>query len=209
MAKYIILPSRLPKNYMSSWRDILSYQVDFLKIHVVMAKYIILTSGLPKKLCRHGEIYYLAKSTSQNYKSTWRHKLSYQVDLTKKLCRHGEIYYLTKSTKWRLQVEKLYVVMARYIILPSRLPKKYMSSWRHNFSYQVDLTKIHVVMATYIILTSRLPKKLYVVMARYIILPSRLSPLLGGGGGGKTPKCTDKLPTHRLMHILSNAGCIS
>ena len=81
MARYIILPSRLLKNtcrhseiyYLDKWTS--------QKNYVVMARYIILPSRLPK-----------------NYKSTWRHKLSYQVDLTKQLCRHGEIYYLTKST---------------------------------------------------------------------------------------------------------------
>ena len=68
-----------------------------------MARYIILPSRLPKK-----------------YMSSWRHNLSYQVDLPSQLnkntCRHGDIYYPDKSTS-----EKYSVVMARYIILPSRL----------------------------------------------------------------------------------------
>ena len=48
-----------------------------------------------------------------------------------------------------------YVVMAKYIILPSRLNK---NTCRHDLSYQVDLTKRNVVMAKYIILPSRLNK---------------------------------------------------
>ena len=56
-----------------------------------MARYIILPSQLPK-----------------NYKSTWRHKLSYQVDLTPKICRHGDMNYHAKSTS-----PKVYVVMVK------------------------------------------------------------------------------------------------
>ena len=64
-----------------------------------MARYIILPSQLPK-----------------NYKSTWRHKLSYQVDLTPKICRHGDMNYHAKSTS-----PKVYVVMV----------KKYLARWLH------------------------------------------------------------------------------
>ena len=63
-----------------------------------MATYIILTSRLNKNTCRHGEIYYLDKWTSQKIMSSWRDILSCQVDFPKLISRHGDINYLTKST---------------------------------------------------------------------------------------------------------------
>ena len=48
MAEVLFLPSRLYKNYMSSWLHKLSYQVDFRNI-----------------TCRHGDLNYLTMSTSE------------------------------------------------------------------------------------------------------------------------------------------------
>ena len=103
----------------------------------------ILPSRHNKNTCRHGEIYYLDKWTSQKIMSSWRDILSCQVDFPKIISRHGD--YIMSS--WR------------NILYYQVDITKYMSSWRDILSYQVDFFRYWG----------------------------------GGGGEGKTPKCTDKL----------------
>ena len=93
MVRAVILPSQLPKSKMSSWSDMLSCHVHFLKYNVVMVNSIILLS-----------------QDSEIMKSSRWEMLSCQVNMYCEnvaifviLCRHVmKIIWLSRQVEWHL-----------------------------------------------------------------------------------------------------------
>ena len=93
MVRAVILPSQLPKSKMSSWSDMLSCHVHFLKYNVVMVNSIILQS-----------------QDSEIMKSSRWEMLSCQVNIYCEnvaifviLCRHVmKIIWLSRQVEWHL-----------------------------------------------------------------------------------------------------------
>ena len=81
MVRIVFLPSQLLQSKMSLWWEVVSYQVNFLKVR-----------------CGHGEICYPVMSTSWNTMLPRWVILSWQVNFFKVRCCHGEKCYLAKST---------------------------------------------------------------------------------------------------------------
>ena len=105
MVRSVILPSQLLQSKMSLWWEVVSCQVNFLKVK-----------------CGHGEICYPTMSTSWNTMLPWWVILSWQVNFFKVRCCHGEKCYLAKSTFIVKMLSYLwyYVVMFWKIIWLSR-----------------------------------------------------------------------------------------
>ena len=105
MVRSVILPSQLLQSKMSLWWEVVSCQVNFLKVR-----------------CGHGEIGYPAMSTSWNTMLPWWVILSWQVNFFKVRCCHGEKCYLAKSIFIVKMLPYLwyYVVMFWKIIWLSR-----------------------------------------------------------------------------------------
>ena len=93
MVRAVILPSQLPKSKMSSWSDMLSCHVHFLKYNVVMVNSIILLS----------QVFEIMKSSRWEMLSCQVNIYCENVAIFVILCRHVmKIIWLSRQVEWHL-----------------------------------------------------------------------------------------------------------